>query len=567
MVGRKRERVSDVVLERSLTELGQGLQRWRSTDLAARAALLRRTASTVREQADDWVGTACGIKGLDPKAASAGEEWLAGPYAALWAVQSLAGTLEALADGRSPVEGLRFTDAPGGRRALRVLPRRWSDRLVLSGFDVRLWFPPSTTEDDIRSGAGASARPGSGPGGIGLVLGAGNVTAIPVLDTLHELFTHHRVVLLKLNPITDPMQPVLERALAPLLEAGVLRVVTGDGAAGAALTQHPAIDHIHLTGSAATYRAVVDGLGDRATPVTAELGGVSPVIVVPGTWTKRDLRFQAEHVATMRLQNNGYNCIAAQALLLSSDWPQRDDFLTELRRALQRAPKRPDYYPGSADRVGQARDTHAHSEDLDGRVLLPDVIVGDPALVTEYFAPVLAVVQLPGLGADFVRSAVTLAEEHLTGSLGANVIVDPVTRAAAGRQFDDLIAGLHYGTIAVNAWTAFGFLTPEAVWGAFPDPSWSALERDGAVRVDDAGSGIGQVHNSLVLDGVERTLVTGPFRPFPRSLLAPGRSLLPTPPWFVSHRRARVVGRRLVHFLGDGKLRRLPGIFWAALRS
>lgn len=559
--------MSDEVLERSLVELGQGWQRWRTIGLAARADLLRRTADTIADAADDWVDTACDIKGLDPRTALAGEEWLAGPYASLWATQSLAGTLDDLADGKSPIRKLPLTDAPGGRRALRVLPRRWSDRLVLSGFDVRLWFPPGVDDEQIRSGAGRSALPGSGVGGIGLVLGAGNVTAIPVLDTLHELFTHHRVVILKLNPITDPMLPVLRRALAPLIEAGVLRIVTGDGKVGAALANHPAVDHVHLTGSAATYRAVVDGLGDRMTPVTAELGGVSPVIVVPGKWSKRDLRFQAEHVATMRLQNNGYNCIAAQALLLSSDWPQRDEFLAELRRALQRAPKRPAYYPGSGDRVGQARDTHAHSEDLDGRVLLPEVIVGDPALTTEYFAPVLAVTQLPGLGADFLRHAVALAEEHLTGSLGANVIIDPITKAAAGRQFDDLIAGLHYGTVAVNAWTAFGFLTPEAVWGAFPDPSWSPLQRDGAVRLDDAGSGIGQVHNTLILDGVERTVVTGPFRPFPRNLAGPGRSLLPKPPWFVTHRRAHVVNRRLVRFLGDRKLWRLPGIFAAALRS
>lgn len=559
--------MSDEVLERSLVELGQGWQRWRTIGLAARADLLRRTADTIADAADDWVDTACDIKGLDPRTALAGEEWLAGPYASLWATQSLAGTLDDLADGKSPIRKLPLTDAPGGRRALRVLPRRWSDRLVLSGFDVRLWFPPGVDDEQIRSGAGRSALPGSGVGGIGLVLGAGNVTAIPVLDTLHELFTHHRVVILKLNPITDPMLPVLRRALAPLIEAGVLRIVTGDGKVGAALANHPAVDHVHLTGSAATYRAVVDGLGDRMTPVTAELGGVSPVIVVPGKWSKRDLRFQAEHVATMRLQNNGYNCIAAQALLLSSDWPQRDEFLAELRRALQRAPKRPAYYPGSGDRVGQARDTHAHSEDLDGRVLLPEVIVGDPALTTEYFAPVLAVTQLPGLGADFLRHAVALAEEHLTGSLGANVIIDPITKAAAGRQFDDLIAGLHYGTVAVNAWTAFGFLTPEAVWGAFPDPSWSPLQRDGAVRLDDAGSGIGQVHNTLILDGVERTVVTGPFRPFPRNLAGPGRSLLPKPPWFVTHRRAAVVNRRLLWFLADGKLRRLPGILVAALRG
>ena len=75
-------------------------------------------------------------------------------------------------------------------------------------------------------------------------------------------------------------------------------------------------------------------------PAAAELGGVSPIIVVPGRWSAADLRFQAEHIATMRLHNAGHNCIAGQVVILSADWPQRNAFLKELRRALAAAPAR-----------------------------------------------------------------------------------------------------------------------------------------------------------------------------------------------------------------------------------
>jgi hypothetical protein len=138
------------------------------------------------------------------------------------------------------------------------------------------------------------------------------------------------------------------------------------------------VRHIHLTGSGATCDAIVFGSAERKRlnqavidiPVTAELGGVSPVIVVPDRWAAADLRHQAEHVATMRLHNNGYNCIAGQVLILSADWPQRGAFLDEVRRALARAPRRPDYYPGSAARVRAAAESHPTAGDLDGRLLV-----------------------------------------------------------------------------------------------------------------------------------------------------------------------------------------------------
>ncbi len=111
-----------------------------------------------------------------------------------------------------------------------------------------------------------------------------------------------------------------------------MRIVQGGGDAGAYLTAHPGIDHVHITGAAATFDTIVwgpsAGAGAAASarrreegtpqlhePITAELGGVSPIIIVPGVWTDADLQFQAEHVATMRLQNSGHNCIAGQVVL------------------------------------------------------------------------------------------------------------------------------------------------------------------------------------------------------------------------------------------------------------
>ena len=61
------------------------------------------------------------------------------------------------------------------------------------------------------------------------------------------------------------MVPIFERALAPLIEPGFLRIVRGGGDIGAYLTQHPSISHVYITGSDATFRAIVWGTGGAAT--------------------------------------------------------------------------------------------------------------------------------------------------------------------------------------------------------------------------------------------------------------------------------------------------------------
>jgi len=72
---------------------------------------------------------------------------------------------------------------------------------------------------------------------------------------------------------------LLEEAGVP---AGVVNVVTGLGqTTGKALVEHPLVDRIDVTGGTPTGRVVAAIAGDRLIPVTAELGGKAPVIVLP----------------------------------------------------------------------------------------------------------------------------------------------------------------------------------------------------------------------------------------------------------------------------------------------
>ena len=80
-------------------------------------------------------------------------------------------------------------------------------------------------------------------------------------------------------------------------------------------------------------------------------------------------------------------------------------------------------------------------------------------------------------------------------------------------------------------------------------------------------SGLGIVHNALLLDAPQRSVVYGPFRPAPRSLLGGEPSLSPKPPWFITNRTARKTGQLLTRFAADPSWRHVPPIVVSAMRG
>ena len=560
----------DTIVER----LTVGEKAWAATTLADRRRMLLALRKNLADAAVEWVEIARGIKGLPEGSPLVGEEWISGPWAVLSFTGALAETLEKLENGSDVLDGLRFDKAPGNRVAIRVSPHGTFDQLLFSGFRTEVWLRPGVTETQARTRVGLGQRTPHQTQGVALVLGAGNIFSLAPLDTLQQLYAANRAVVLKLNPVTDPLHSVFERIFAPFIELGALQIVTGDGWFGDTLAHHPGISAVHMTGSEATHNAIVWGTGDDAEaarragtprlrkPITSELGGVSPVIVVPGEWSQADLKFQAEHVATQRLHNSGHNCVASQIVIISSDWAQKDAFMSALRKALAAAPSRPAWYPGSARGVESARDLHPTAESVGGtpeRTLLTGLDLTDSeesAFNVEYFGPVLGVAELSGTGQWFLDAAVDAANQSLHGTLGANILAHPATIEQLGWRFQESIARLRYGTVAVNAWTGVGFLTARATWGAFPGHP-----------LEDIQSGRGVVNNALLIDDTERTVVYGPFRPAPRSLRHGELSLTPKPAWFVSNKTAATTGRLLTDFVYRPSWRAMPAIFASALRG
>ena len=558
---------------------------WARLGLAGKIRHLRAMRARTVEVAQGWVDAAARAKGI-AGTPLAGEEWLSGPYSWLTALDRMTATLAGIArNGTPPIAESAIRTRPpstgsgqAGQVIVQVFPAARSDTILLSGVSAEIWMQPEVTRATLFDNVASFYKEREPRGSVTLVLGAGNIASIPPLDVLYALYAHGSVVMLKLNPVNAYLEPVFARIFSSLIDEDYLRIADGGADVGAYLCDHPGIDAIHLTGGERTHDAIVFGDGPEgaarkragtpavAKPVTSELGNVTPVIVVPGPWSEPDLVFHAAHVATQKLHNAGANCIAAQVLVTSESWELAPRFLHRVREALGNAPQRPSYYPGSADRVRAAEHAHPSAERVDIPVDgVHRLFVGgldpssadEPLFRSEAFGPVLAQTSLPGDGAAaFLRNAVAFCNERLRGTLGCSILIHPRTIRELGPSFEDAIAELRYGCIAINSWPGVGFSLATASWGAYPGNTLA-----------DVGSGIGVVHNAYLFDKPQKTVMRAPFAPFPRSLGDGERTLLPTPPWFVTHRRADSVGRKLFAYTAKPSALRMAAAALAAMRA
>jgi aldehyde dehydrogenase (NAD+) len=96
------------------------------------------------------------------------------------------------------------------------------------------------------------------------------------------------------------------------LPAGVVNIVTGDGATGEALVQHPGVDKIAFTGSTEVGRAIRKATAPSHKRLSLELGGKSPFIV----FEDADLDSAVEGLVDDIWLNQGQVCCAGSRLLM-----------------------------------------------------------------------------------------------------------------------------------------------------------------------------------------------------------------------------------------------------------
>ncbi|MGB4872835.1 MAG: aldehyde dehydrogenase family protein, partial [Candidatus Promineifilaceae bacterium] len=412
-------------IDEYLSRLQANKEKWARLSLQNKCQLLQQIGQNLAAQAAHWVAQANAARQIAPDSLWAAEEWYE-IFTVARALHDYTAALALLDQGVQPRPRKVWTRSDG-QVVAQVFPADLYDYLLFNGISSEVWMQPEVTSETLPQHIGSFYRQPQPSGGVTLILGAGNVNSIAPLDALDRLFRHAQVALLKLSPVNAYLQPLLEAIFAPMIRAGFLAIITGDANIGNYLVHHPAVDEIHVTGSAETYQAIVSNQRngdlrspDAPKPITAELGGVTPVIVLPGQWTAADIRFQAENIATMKLYNCGFNCISAQLLVLPEQWPQKQELVTAVQQVMQSLPPQYAYYPGVAQRLQAVQQVYPEAVQLGreaARTIIPTAAVSessDYCRRTEFFGPMLAVMTLPGETAvSFLQNAVTLCNQSV----------------------------------------------------------------------------------------------------------------------------------------------------------
>lgn len=222
------------------------------------------------------------------------------------------------------------------------------------------------------------------------------------------------------------------------LPAGVLHVLPGDGAAGAALTSDPNIAMIQFTGSTAAGRKVGEAAGKHLKKVSLELGGKNSLIVLDDA----DIDLAIANTAWGVYLHQGQICMATGRVLV-----QRGIYAQFLQKLVAKARKLQVGDPATAD-VALGPLINAQQRDHAARVVadaqaagatletgggyrdlffeptvLSNVGSGNPAFHEEIFAPVAVVVPF-----DSDDDAVALANDSEYG-LSMAIVSSNVGRA------------------------------------------------------------------------------------------------------------------------------------------
>lgn len=556
-------------LDQALAVLREHADSFARTPIADKVRWLGELGARFSELAPRMVAAACAAKGVALGTPLEGEEWLGGILPILRNLKQLAQSLEDVRRSGAPLINPARVSYSAHGVAIEVTPHEWYDGLLYAPFAAKTWLAPAVDANRVAETQASFYKQMNPSGRVALVLGAGNVASIPVLDVVYKSFVEGAVCLLKMSPVNAYLGPYFELALAPLIARGFLRIVYGGADVGAYLAAHPAIDELHITGSAETHDQIVWGPPGASRearkqrgepifskPVTSELGNISPVLVVPGTYSDAELRTMARGIAGMVSQNASFNCNAAKMLITPRGFAQRAELLDRLRAEFARIPPRLAYYPGAGERYRALTRgaEHVMTVGVASAGELPWTVISQldpetaaPQFQVEPFCSILSEVSVGSSDpVEFLARATEFANDKLWGTLSAMLYVAPASEhdSALSGALERAIVDLRYGTVGVNHWPASAYALATSPWGGYPSATLS-----------DVQSGMGWVHNSLLFEQVEKTVQRGRLRAFP------------APPYLPGHRSLHLLGRALVDFEASPSALGLARVGYFAVRA
>mgnify|MGYP000616259977 CR=1 FL=1 len=238
---------------------------------------------------------------------------------------------------------------------------------------------------------------------------------------------------------------------------GVVNVVTGATEPGAALSGHEDVDTISFTGSVPTGSAVMESAAKNITPVTLELGGKNPAIVLPDA----DLEQAVSNVQMGIFTNAGQVCAAPdRAIVHESVYDEFVERIVEGAESYDLGPgaEDPDMGPLNYEEhfesvleyielgieEGATLETGGEALDRDGYFVEPTVfsdVENDMQIAQEeIFGPVLCVIPFSDR-----EEAVEIANDielGLTGGVFSENVTDALQTARE----------IEAGSIYVNQW-------------------------------------------------------------------------------------------------------------------
>ncbi len=151
------------------------------------------------------------------------------------------------------------------------------------------------------------------PLGCVLIIGPWNYPFSLTLQPLVGALAAGNTAVLKPSEHAPHVSKLIKKLIEKYFPSNITQVIEGDGDIAAALMTHK-FDHVFFTGGENIGKKVMEAAAKNLIPVTLELGGKSPAIIVNGA----NLDVTANRIIWGKSLNAGQTCIAPDHLLVEN---------------------------------------------------------------------------------------------------------------------------------------------------------------------------------------------------------------------------------------------------------
>ena len=179
--------------------------------------------------------------------------------------------------------------------------------------NLKNWMKPQKVQVPISlQPSHAFIRPQ--PLGCVLIIGPWNYPFSLVFQPLINALSAGNTAVLKPSEHAPSTSQLIKKLIEKYFSSKVVRVFEGDSAIAKSLLKEP-FDHIFFTGGSQIGKEIMKAASNNLTPVTLELGGKSPAIILRDT----DIKVTARRLTWGKALNSGQTCIAPDHLLIQKD--------------------------------------------------------------------------------------------------------------------------------------------------------------------------------------------------------------------------------------------------------